>query len=179
MVPLIFASTSRLTNISIVFINYQSALSYIITGFPSTLPRLETLTLHCGEREVRDMSSFVAIFCAYITIRSNSPIFFSFLLQRTIVPEGPFKFTYLRNLRLELALCGHGNIRKTDALDYAYILKIAPFMETLELSVSLFHCGFANRFRKLWKKNANDNKITRIVIYLCYLLGQLVMLKSA
>nr|USI00455.1 F-box domain-containing protein [Oryza sativa Japonica Group] len=104
MVPLIFASTSRLTNISIVFINYQSAISYIITGFPSTLPRLETLTLHCGERE------------------------------RTIVPEGPFKFTYLRNLRLELALCGHGNIRKTDALDYAYILKIAPFMETLELS---------------------------------------------
>lgn len=76
MVPLIFASTSRLTNISIVFINYQSAISYIITGFPSTLPRLETLTLHCGEREVRDMSSFVAIFCAYITIRSNSPIFF-------------------------------------------------------------------------------------------------------
>nr|CAJ86106.1 H0103C06.10 [Oryza sativa] len=107
MVPLIFASTSRLTNISIVFINYQSALSYIITGFPSTLPRLETLTLHCGERE------------------------------RTIVPEGPFKFTYLRNLRLELALCGHGNIRKTDALDYAYILKIAPFMETLELSIEV------------------------------------------
>nr|CBG76276.1 OO_Ba0005L10-OO_Ba0081K17.27 [Oryza officinalis] len=110
MVPLIFASTSRLTNINIVFITYQSALSYIITGFPSTLPRLETLTLHCAERE------------------------------RTIVPEGPFKFTYLRNLRLELVLSGHENTRKTNVLDYAYILEIAPFMETLELSMWAMNC---------------------------------------
>uniref|UniRef100_J3M2M0 F-box domain-containing protein n=1 Tax=Oryza brachyantha TaxID=4533 RepID=J3M2M0_ORYBR len=105
MIPLIFASTSRLTNSSIVFLTYGSALSYIATGFPSTLPRLETLNLHCAERE------------------------------RTIVPEGPFKFTYLRNLRLELFLPGHENIRKTDVLDYAHLLKIAPFMETLELSL--------------------------------------------
>uniref|UniRef100_A0A0D9WB38 Uncharacterized protein n=1 Tax=Leersia perrieri TaxID=77586 RepID=A0A0D9WB38_9ORYZ len=105
MVPLIFASISRLTNLSILFLTYQSALSYLITGFPSTLPRLETLTLLCAERE------------------------------RTIVPEGPFKFTYLRSLRLELVFSGLGNTRKTDALDYAYILKIAPFMETLEFSM--------------------------------------------
>ncbi|RLM77858.1 hypothetical protein C2845_PM12G30790 [Panicum miliaceum] len=103
MVPLVFASTSRLTNINILFLPYQSALSYIVTGFPSTLPRLEILTLLCRERE------------------------------RTIVPEGPFRFTYLRSLRLELVLTDDEKIRKTDALDYAYLLKVAPFMETLEL----------------------------------------------
>ncbi|RLN24706.1 hypothetical protein C2845_PM07G21510 [Panicum miliaceum] len=54
------------------------------------------------------------------------------LVDKTIVPEGPFRFTYLRNLRLELILCSYEN-RKTDVLDYAYLLKIAPFMETLEL----------------------------------------------
>ena len=74
-------------------------------------------------------------------ILSNSPFCFSFLFQKTIVPEGAFRFTYLRNLRLELILCNYEN-RKTDVLDYAYLLKIAPFLEKLELSVSLFHCGF-------------------------------------
>ncbi|KAJ1275626.1 hypothetical protein BS78_05G149800 [Paspalum vaginatum] len=102
MVPLMFSSTCRLTDISIVLLTYQSALSYIVTGFPSTLPKLRTLSLFSSERE------------------------------RTIVPEGPFKFTFLRNLRLELVLSSH-EIQKTDALDYAYLLKIAPFMETLEL----------------------------------------------
>lgn len=57
-----------------------------------------------------------------------------------MVPVGPFKFTYLRNLRLELVISDY-DIRKTDVLDYAYLLKIAPFMETLELAVSFFHCG--------------------------------------
>ncbi|CAL4973871.1 unnamed protein product [Urochloa decumbens] len=99
-IPLISVSTSRLTNISMVFLTYQSSLSYIATGFPSTSPRLETLTLLCYEHE------------------------------KTIVPEGPFKFTYLRNLRLELVISDYGKI---DVLDYAYLLKIAPFMETLEL----------------------------------------------
>uniref|UniRef100_A0A0E0KWR6 F-box domain-containing protein n=1 Tax=Oryza punctata TaxID=4537 RepID=A0A0E0KWR6_ORYPU len=56
------------------------------------------------------------------------------LVDRTVVPEGPFKFTYLRNLRLELVLYGQ-ETRKTDVLDYSYLLKIAPFMETLELSM--------------------------------------------
>ncbi|PUZ74339.1 hypothetical protein GQ55_1G057000 [Panicum hallii var. hallii] len=102
MVPLIFASTSRLKNIDVVIFTVQSALSYIVTGFPSTLPSLETLTLLCYEPE------------------------------RTIVPEGHFKFSYLRNLRLELVMCDDG-IRTTDFLDYAYLLKIAPFLETLEL----------------------------------------------
>jgi len=52
-VPLKFASTSRLTNINVVFLTDQSALSYMVTGFPSTSPRLETLTLYCYEHEVR------------------------------------------------------------------------------------------------------------------------------
>ncbi|CAL5023654.1 unnamed protein product [Urochloa decumbens] len=103
VIPLMSVSTSRLTNISIVFLTYQSSLSYIATGFPNTSPRLETLTLLCYEHE------------------------------KTIVPEGPFKFTYLRNLRLELVFRDEYEIRKTDVLDYAYLLKIAPFMETLEL----------------------------------------------
>jgi len=108
-VPLIFASTSRLTNISVVLLTYyQSALSYIVTGLPSTSTELKTLTLLCYEHE------------------------------KTIVPKGAFRFTYLRNLRLELILCNYEN-RKTDALDYAYLLTIAPFLETLELPVSLFH----------------------------------------
>ncbi|CAL4970908.1 unnamed protein product [Urochloa decumbens] len=102
MVPLVFASTSRLTNISVVFLTYQSALSYIVNDFPSTLPKLKSLNLLCYERE------------------------------RTIVPEGPLRFTYLRNLRLELIFSNYEN-RNTDALDYAYLLKIAPFMEILEL----------------------------------------------
>jgi len=66
----------------------------------------------------------------------------SFLLQRTIVPEGPFKFTCLRNLRLDLVISGK-ETRNVDVLDYAYLLKIAPFMETMELRVSLFHCSFS------------------------------------
>jgi hypothetical protein len=59
-------------------------------------------------------------------------------LQRTIVPEDPFKFTYLRNLRLKLVVLDSTIRSRTDLLDYAYILKIAPFMETLELHVSSF-----------------------------------------
>lgn len=73
----------------------------------------------------------------HISLRSNSPFCLSFLLQRTIVPEEPFKFTYLQNLRLELVISGKEN-RNTDVLDYAHLLKIAPFMETMELLVSLY-----------------------------------------
>ena len=80
-------------------------------------------------------------YSVHISLRSSSRFCFSFLLQRTIVPEGPFKFNYLQNLRLELITCDNG-IRKTDVLDYAYLLKNAAFLEKLELSVSLFHCGF-------------------------------------
>jgi len=50
VVPLVFASTSRLTNICMKFFSFRAALDYIVTGFPSTLPRLETLTLICAER---------------------------------------------------------------------------------------------------------------------------------
>ncbi|TVU16589.1 hypothetical protein EJB05_40160 [Eragrostis curvula] len=108
MVPLIFASTSKLTIVNVAFLESQSALSYMVTGFPSTSPRLETLTLFCNDCE------------------------------RTIVPERPFKFTYLRNLRLELVISGQ-EIRNTDVLDYAHLLKIAPFMERMEL-LMLMRC---------------------------------------
>ncbi|RLM92384.1 uncharacterized protein C2845_PM08G17600 [Panicum miliaceum] len=49
-----------------------SALAYIFTEFPSTLPRLEMLTIRCQEIERADML------------------------------DKPLKFTYLRHLRLEL-----------------------------------------------------------------------------
>jgi hypothetical protein len=79
-------------------------------------------------------------YSVYALLRSNSPFFFfSFLLQRTIVPEDPFKFTYLRNLRLKLVVLDSRIRSRTDLLDYAYLLKIAPFMETLELHVSSFN----------------------------------------
>jgi len=93
-------------------------------------------------------------------------------LQRTIVPEGPFKFNYLQNLRLELITCDNG-IRKTDVLDYAYLLKITPFLEKLELSVSLFHCGFQIQILHDYfdgGKKLRTKQITRIVIPLCCLL---------
>jgi hypothetical protein len=80
MIPLIFASPSRLTNINVTFITYQSALSYMVTGFPSTSPRLETLTLFCYEREVRDMSS-MDLFCAYITKLKFSILFVVYVAE--------------------------------------------------------------------------------------------------
>lgn len=176
MVPLIFASTSRLTNINVVFTKYQSALSYMVTGFPSTLPRLETLILYCYEREVRECPLYGPIMYAKVKFT----IFcLSFLLQRTIVPEGPFKFTCLRNLRLDLVVSGQ-ETRNVDVLDYAYLLKITPLMETMELRVSLFHCGFRIQISytkilvveriQTTKENSEDG------YYLCCLIEQLVML---
>uniref|UniRef100_K4AMQ3 F-box domain-containing protein n=1 Tax=Setaria italica TaxID=4555 RepID=K4AMQ3_SETIT len=74
VIPFAFASTSRLTNVSIKFLSCHAALEYIVTGFPSALPRLESLTLHCAERE------------------------------RIILPGRPFQFSYLRHLKLELII---------------------------------------------------------------------------
>ncbi|KAL6636926.1 hypothetical protein ACP70R_024498 [Stipagrostis hirtigluma subsp. patula] len=76
MVPFIFASTSKLTNICIKFLTSHPCLYYMVTGFPSTLPSLETLTLHCAE------------------------------VERTVLPRTSFKFTNLRHLSLELVLSG-------------------------------------------------------------------------
>jgi hypothetical protein len=130
MVPLIFASTSRLTNINVFIRDCQSALSYILTGFPRASPRLETLTLMCADRKVLLICPLFGACIAKVKFTKKN----SFLLQRTIVPEDPFKFAYLRNLRLELIVFRS----RIDVLDYAYLLKIAPFMETLELLVSFF-----------------------------------------
>ncbi|KAF8660682.1 hypothetical protein HU200_057508 [Digitaria exilis] len=67
----------ELKNIIVKFITCQSALDYMVTGFPSTLPDLETFTLHCKEH------------------------------KRIILPGKAFIFTHLRHLRLELVLYGN------------------------------------------------------------------------
>ncbi|RLN08346.1 hypothetical protein C2845_PM11G02500 [Panicum miliaceum] len=161
VVPLIFASTSRLKNISVVFLTEQSALSYIVTGFPMAqreqipekrnsargdrgwdwnLPlgsgtglELERGRLRHGAGPLGgDLVSPVEPQLRLLGDAGAGPLggraarwrvrrWGGAIEERTIVPEGPFKFTYLRNLR------------KTDVLDYAYLLKIAPFLETLEL----------------------------------------------
>lgn len=48
MVPIKFASTSRLTSVRIKLLSHIAPLYYIVTGFPATLPSLETLTLQCS-----------------------------------------------------------------------------------------------------------------------------------
>jgi len=84
-VPLIFASTSRLTNISVVLLTYyQSALSYIVTGLPSTSTELKTLTLLCYEHEVRDISSG-PISCLYCQIHH---FVFHFCFRKLLYPKG-------------------------------------------------------------------------------------------
>jgi hypothetical protein len=67
-----------------------------------------------------------------------------FVLQRNILPRKTFIFTHLRHLRLELVLFGNKK-RYTDVLDYAHLLEVAPFMEKLELLVSLPHCNFQKK----------------------------------
>ena len=137
MVPnLIFASTSRLKNIDVVILTYQSALptSSLVFQVLRQVSRLRPYFV--TSMRFVDMS-YGPILCIY----RFSRFCFSFLLQRTILREGPFKFTYLWNLRLELIIHDY-EIIKIDVLDYAYLLKIVPFLEMLELSVSLFHCSF-------------------------------------
>jgi hypothetical protein len=65
-----------------------------------------------------------------------SLLFVCYVLQRIILPGNPFIFTHLRHLKLELVLYGKKK-RKADVLDYAYLLEVAPFIEKLELLVSL------------------------------------------
>lgn len=60
-----------------------------------------------------------------------------FFTQRAISPVRPLKFIYLRHLRLELNIVGENEDRKTDVLDYAYLLDCAPFLEKLEIHVGL------------------------------------------
>uniref|UniRef100_A0A0A9F0D8 F-box domain-containing protein n=1 Tax=Arundo donax TaxID=35708 RepID=A0A0A9F0D8_ARUDO len=72
------APPSTLRNVSIKSSDIGSALTYMFTEWPSTLPRLETLTLRCEE------------------------------LKRTTLPNKPLKFLYLRHLRLELNFVSPG-----------------------------------------------------------------------
>ncbi|CAN6286873.1 unnamed protein product [Urochloa humidicola] len=116
VIPFAFASTSRPTNVSIKFLTSHAALDFIVNGFPTVLPRLESLTLHCVERE------------------------------RTILPGRPFQFSYLRHLKLELEISGDKN-GKTDVLDYAHVLEVAPFIEKLDLHMCV-NCWCQKPYRK-------------------------------
>lgn len=84
-------------------------------------------------------------YCAYICmVKFNIYLFFLFFPSFVCAAENYFArkafiFTHLRYLRLELLLYGNKK-RKTDVLDFAYLLEVAPFMEKLELLVSLSHC---------------------------------------
>ncbi|OQU91016.1 hypothetical protein SORBI_3001G095366 [Sorghum bicolor] len=66
----------ELKNICFKFMPCNAILDYMVTGFPSTLPSLNTLTLHCAQ------------------------------WKRIILPGNPFIFTHLRHLKLELVLYG-------------------------------------------------------------------------
>ncbi|CAN6271475.1 unnamed protein product [Urochloa humidicola] len=53
-------------------------------------------------------------------------------LKRPTLPSKPIKFLYLRHLRLELNFVSLRK-RRTDVLDLASVLEVAPFMEHLEV----------------------------------------------
>uniref|UniRef100_A0A0E0LHE2 Uncharacterized protein n=1 Tax=Oryza punctata TaxID=4537 RepID=A0A0E0LHE2_ORYPU len=72
LIPLAPPGPFLITNIWMKLSDIDSALQYIFTKLPSTLPRLETLTVNCSE------------------------------LKKTILPEKTVKFMYLKHLRLEL-----------------------------------------------------------------------------
>lgn len=52
IVPLQFATTSGLRNVSVNLTSDTNALDYITTGFPCTMQHLETLNLKCNEHKV-------------------------------------------------------------------------------------------------------------------------------
>ncbi|KAL5683772.1 hypothetical protein ACJX0J_010157, partial [Zea mays] len=68
-------------NICIELMPCNGILDYMVTGFHSTLPSIETLTLRCAQ------------------------------WKRTILPGNPFVFTHLRHLKLELILPGKKKIK--------------------------------------------------------------------
>lgn len=71
-----------------------------------------------------------------------------FLSQRTNLPIRHCKYDYLRHLKLELVIFDDED-REIDALDYAQVLEVAPFIEKLELHVSLFcWCTIYHYIRK-------------------------------
>ncbi|KAL6911266.1 hypothetical protein ACP4OV_000071 [Aristida adscensionis] len=105
-VPLKFATTSGLRSVCVKLLTNDIAVDYITTGFPSTLPHLETLSLQIAGRE------------------------------RATLPVRLVKFTHLRHLELELIIFENGNKeRNIDILDYACLLDAAPFLETLWLDM--------------------------------------------
>uniref|UniRef100_A0A0E0AG30 F-box domain-containing protein n=1 Tax=Oryza glumipatula TaxID=40148 RepID=A0A0E0AG30_9ORYZ len=76
LIPLAPPGIYVLTNLRIKSWDISDSLQYIFTELPSTLPRLEMLTLQCRE------------------------------LERITLPDKPIKFIYLKHLRLELAFSG-------------------------------------------------------------------------
>uniref|UniRef100_A0A0E0E7N6 At1g61320/AtMIF1 LRR domain-containing protein n=1 Tax=Oryza meridionalis TaxID=40149 RepID=A0A0E0E7N6_9ORYZ len=75
LIPLAPPGPLLMTNVMMKLSDIDSALEYIFTKLPSTLPRLETLTVNCSE------------------------------LKRATLPEKTVKFMYLKHLRLELTFC--------------------------------------------------------------------------
>ncbi|KAF0909351.1 hypothetical protein E2562_035512, partial [Oryza meyeriana var. granulata] len=75
LIPLAPPGPLLMTNVWMKLSDMHAALEYIFTKLPSTLPRLEMLTVNCSE------------------------------LKRTTLPEKTVKFMYLKHLRLELTFC--------------------------------------------------------------------------
>uniref|UniRef100_A0A0E0LHB9 F-box domain-containing protein n=1 Tax=Oryza punctata TaxID=4537 RepID=A0A0E0LHB9_ORYPU len=72
LIPLAPPGPLLLTNVCMKLQRARASLEYIFTNLPSTLPRLETLSLQCSE------------------------------LERAILPKNHIKFMYLKHLRLQL-----------------------------------------------------------------------------
>ncbi|KAF0907461.1 hypothetical protein E2562_017394, partial [Oryza meyeriana var. granulata] len=72
LIPLAPPGPLLLTNVCMKLRRARSSLEYIFTNLPSTLPRLETLTVQCSE------------------------------LERATLPEKLIKFMHLKHLRLQL-----------------------------------------------------------------------------
>ncbi|KAL6888481.1 hypothetical protein ACP4OV_009507 [Aristida adscensionis] len=105
LIPLAPHRTMR--NLTIRSMDIFSALGYIFTKLPSTLPDLEMLTLGCQE------------------------------LKRAALPNKLLTFVYLRHLRLELSFVSLRKRRTTDVLDLARFLETTPIMEKLEVHMRM------------------------------------------
>uniref|UniRef100_A0A0D9WVR3 Uncharacterized protein n=1 Tax=Leersia perrieri TaxID=77586 RepID=A0A0D9WVR3_9ORYZ len=84
-------------------------------------PRLQKIEINCDLTTLDFSGPMASLVFARISSLNNKAIF----------PQRLPKFLHLRHIRLETIVLGHD--RKTDILDYAYLLEIAPFMEKLEI----------------------------------------------
>jgi hypothetical protein len=132
LIPLKLAAPFELRNLWIELPSCHSALGFISSELPSTIPRLETLTLRCNRFEVC-ISHVVLIFLGYVHIYSVG--FSFFCIQRADVVSRLRSFLSLRHLILDLTIIDLPR-RTIDILDLGYLLEAAPVVEKLELHVS-------------------------------------------